>query len=266
MASTPLSVILAYYFEARRNFVIVLSQVVIGLASFAASPVALRLVDTFGIRGTFIMVSGITAHLCIFAIICKPSENERLLKIKNKNENNADSKTSKWFTVIFRLFDTQVLHSLPFVLFLLSTMTWNFMLSVCLMHLPNYVITQGRQEFEVTTMMTVWSACNTFGRFLPLPTIDNKRIDNMVVHILCLAVSGVFTALFPYYGHIKGADYVFVATVGLLMGPPNSLMTSITLDLVGVDKISAAHGYEYLFAGLGLTLGSPFAGRCFFLP
>ena len=261
-----MSVILAYYFEARRNFVIVLSQVVIGLASFAASPVALRLVDTFGIRGTFIMVSGITAHLCIFAIICKPSENEKLLKIKNKNENNAHSKTSKWFNVIFRLFDTQVLHSLPFVLFLLSTMTWNFMLSVCLMHLPNYVITQGRQEFEVTTMMTVWSACNTFGRFLPLPTIDNKRIDNMVVHILCLAVSGVFTALFPYYGHIKGADYVFVATVGLLMGPPNSLMTSITLDLVGVDKISAAHGYEYLFAGLGLTLGSPFAGRCFFLP
>ena len=53
-----------------------------------------------------------------------------------------------------------------FMLFLLSTMTWNFTLSMCAMHLPNYMVIKGSSDFEVAAIMTCLSFSNFLGRFI----------------------------------------------------------------------------------------------------
>lgn len=53
-----------------------------------------------------------------------------------------------------------------FILFLISTMTWNFTLSICVMHLPNYMVLKGSGDFEVAAIMTCFSFCNFAGRFI----------------------------------------------------------------------------------------------------
>ena len=54
--------------------------------------------------------------------------------------------------------------------------------------------------------------------------------------------------------------YVFAAAVGLYTGGPNSIMTPISLKMVGMEYLSSAHGLERFFCGLGYFSGPPVAG------
>ena len=56
--------------------------------------------------------------------------------------------------------------------------------------------------------------------------------------------------------------YVFAAAVGLYTGGPNSIMTPISLQMVGMEYLSSAHGLERFFCGLGYFTGPPVAGEC----
>ncbi|XP_052783268.1 monocarboxylate transporter 9-like [Mya arenaria] len=80
LSSVPFTVVLVYYFERRRNIVLILSQAVIGIAMFLASPLALWLLDEYGLKGTFLIIAGFCAHLCVCAVICKPSVKEAKYK------------------------------------------------------------------------------------------------------------------------------------------------------------------------------------------
>ena len=52
----------------------------------------------------------------------------------------------------------------PFMCYLFSTAAYNFALSVCAMHLPNYMVIHGASEMEVTAIMTCFSLSNLVGR------------------------------------------------------------------------------------------------------
>jgi hypothetical protein len=75
-----------------------------------------------------------------------------------------------------------------------------------------------------------------------------------------LGVAGVVTLTFPLYSHFVSAGYIYAAVAGFYTGGPNSVMTPITLRLVGVKDISSAHGLEICFCGIGILVGPPIAG------
>ncbi|WAR28859.1 hypothetical protein MAR_014563 [Mya arenaria] len=78
LSAVTFTIVLVYYFERRRNIVLTLSQAVRGIARFMASPLALCLLKQYGLKGTFLMIAGICAHLCVCAMICKPSVKEAI--------------------------------------------------------------------------------------------------------------------------------------------------------------------------------------------
>ena len=273
--------------------VIAISQAVIGVGFFIASPLALIILNRFGLQGTFLILGGMNAQLCVIAIICKPSSVEkRLLESKlnsaakqykhdtveeeakfleevehsaikhmkehvNKNyisgedgksaTENVDSISEMSFlqetalsyrnpitgkeqpkfddmeyrdslvstkfgstgidmdaetepTVVFEihealdntysdgplnkyrnpnhddghvksiqkggLFSLHLIKDLRFMMFLCSTMSWNFTLSMCIMHLPNYMTLREASIVEISAIMTCFSASNLAGRFI----------------------------------------------------------------------------------------------------
>ena len=60
-------------------------------------------------------------------------------------------------------------------------------------------------------------------------------------------------------------DYIFATVIGLYTGGPNSIMTPITLKMVNIDDLPAAHGLEYFFSGLGYVPGPFIAGLFVFV-
>ena len=77
------------------------------------------------------------------------------------------SGTRLWiWRVLNGMCNIHLFKNVPFMLFLVSTMTWNFTLSICVMHLPNYMVLNGSGDFEVAVIMTCFSFCNFAGRFI----------------------------------------------------------------------------------------------------
>ena len=281
LVACPCVVVLAYYFQQRRNFFIALSVAVIGVAMNAASPLALYLLNTYGLKGTFLLTGGLCANLCVCSLLCKPSSLELEVKRARSSTTNrkpvsedmayvttsihSDNRIQKKTCPRLSNFLTAVLPlniiSLPFLAFLMSISTWNFMLSACLMHLPNYVVTKGLDESSIAVVMTVFSIANTSGRCLGAIALNQKRIHAMLLNSLALCCGGMLTILFPLYSHKYLGSYIFAALAGVFTGLPNSLMTAITLQLVGVDEISMAHSLEFFFCGIGVVLGPPVAGK-----
>ena len=285
LTSTPFVVVLGYYFHRHRNIVIAISQAVIGVGFFLASPLALIILNRFGLQGTFLILGGINAHLCVVAAICKPSSVEQrisdtksqnlmshrqkkadgieedvlfpkhdevngklsasvqiqecetfciepLENIESKmfskemlavsssrkeyvgheqrtfdeteykgllvcdkfNDSGISSDTETEPVVVFELqersnsvhIETSLVKSrkhsgqdletrrgslhlikdIRFVMFLFSTMSWNFTLSMCIMHLPNYMAVRGAGDVDISAIMTCFSASNLAGRFI----------------------------------------------------------------------------------------------------
>ena len=269
MASVPLSVSLGYYFHERRNTVISLSMAVIGLGMFIASPLSLYLLNTYGLKGTFMIVGAFTSHVCICGVICKPSSSEKAIQQeraieKNKRRNERESSnlpflSNKLKSIVSR-FNINLFRNIPFMLFLVSTVTWNIMQSICLMHLPYYIVTKGFPESSITLIMTVFGVSNTVGRFLSALTVGAGGIDSLTLHVGMLGVAGVVTLTFPLYSDLDSAGYIYAAVAGFYTGGPNTIMTPITIRLVGVKDISSAHGLEIFFCGIGVLAGPPIAG------
>ncbi|WAR28864.1 MOT12-like protein [Mya arenaria] len=259
LASVPLALVLVHYFEKHRNVVLALSQVVIGIAMFIASPLALWLLREYGLKGTLLITSGLSAHIFVCAIVCKPSSSEIDSRKRTLPLEETALKEKSTICVCVRGLDLDAFKSLPFICFLISTTTWNFMLSVCLMHLPNYVITKGLDESHITVMMTIFSITNTVGRFGAVFVVDNVYIDNFVVHIGCLGIAGIITMSFASFDHLPFAEYAFAGAIGIFTGLPSALVTPMTLSLVDFGRISKAHGLVNFFSGLGYVTGPPIA-------
>lgn len=242
-----------------------LSMVMIGVGMFLASPLALYLLKTYGLKGTFIINAGLSAQLCVCAMVCRPSGKEIAIK-KHKTMKQYCSQNNpivvsrvKCLSKILTYVNIDLLINVPFLGFLFSTLTWNFLLAVCVVHLPNYIerVAVGK---SVTVVMIVFSVGNSLGRFLGALLVIQRRVSALLIHILVLTCGGIFAACFQLYKYLSFSPYVFAGIAALSTGLPNSIMTAITLYFVGIDNISSAHGLAFFFSGLGFLAGAPIAG------
>ena len=77
------------------------------------------------------------------------------------------SGTRLWiWRILNGMCNKHLFRNTSFMLFLVSTITWNFTLSICVMHLPNYMVLNGSGDFQVAAIMTCFSFCNFAGRFI----------------------------------------------------------------------------------------------------
>ncbi|XP_060589457.1 monocarboxylate transporter 2-like isoform X2 [Ruditapes philippinarum] len=262
-SAMPPSVFIAYNFEKWRNFTLSFKEVLVGVGMFIASPLLFWLIDTFGINGSFLIVSGINLQICVVSLICWPNSKERnLIKMKTK-QTNRDHSTCK--TICQNLkssikLSLILLKNRQLVLFMLSTLSWNFILSACSLHLPRYMVTRGFGDASVVSVMTVFSVSNTLGRLCAAATVGSGGIDSNILQIGMLGVLSFSTILFPLYGGWSYSAFVLAVLSGFYCGGPNALLTPITVGLIGIEKMSSGYGLLTFFSGIGVLTGPPVLG------
>lgn len=273
LTTIPAVVILAYYFQERRNLFISLSSVVVGVGMIIASPLGLYLLETYGLHGTFLIIGGLNAQICVFGMLCKPSSVELSIQ-KHHRENQIACKTQRKLrehsisvrgklSRLGSVLSIDLLLNIPFLLFLLSTMSWSLMLTICLQHLPNYLFHRGATDAQVSEVMSAFSLSHTLGRFLATVIASKGSLDFMTLHFGLSGIIGVVSVAFPFYSYIPNSEFMYAVVVGLYTGVLNTLLTPITLCLVEVKRISAAYGMSFCFSGMGLILGPYIAGLLF---
>ncbi|XP_060587973.1 monocarboxylate transporter 3-like [Ruditapes philippinarum] len=256
----PQSVFIAYNFEKMRNIALSFREVLVGVGMFIASPLLFWLIETFGINGSFLIVSGINLQICVGSLICWPNSKERNLKRMKTKQTNEDRST---FTTIYQKLKSSIKLSLillknrQLVLFMLSTLSWNFLLSACSLHLPRYMVTRGFGDASVVSVMTVFSISNTLGRLCAAATVGSGGIDSNILQIGMLGVLSFSTILFPLYGQWSYSGFVLAVLSGFYCGGPNALLTPITVGLIGIEKMSSGYGLLIFFCGIGVLTGPP---------
>ncbi|KAL3848133.1 hypothetical protein ACJMK2_019010 [Sinanodonta woodiana] len=258
-ACSSFPVVLGCYFEKRRNLMISLSVAFVGVGMFAASPLASFILDVYGMSGALLILGALNAHLCVVGMICHPSRLERDLKVQTLKRRQGSAKV-KWITALKRHINLDLLRNTKFMIFLCSSSTWNLTLSVCFLHLPNYLYLHGASEGNINSVMELFSIANTAGRILGASIVDKSGLDAMTIHLGTMGVGGLVAVLFPIYASLTGAEKAFAVLVGLYTGCPNAIMTPILISLVGVDRLSQAFGLASFFCGIGYSLGPPIAG------
>ena len=293
----------------------------IGVGFFLASPLALIILNRYGLQGTFLILGGINAHMCVIAIICKPSSveqrlldsklntaadqynkhdteeiseeetkflrkdknSDQLSKKEEMNENqigNQDGKdahendiiqngatsliqtahcsrkqyvghkqnkfdemeyrdllvsekcndsgissdTETEPVVVFEIqetldspcsngtlnqprspngdhdlktrkggsFSLHLVKDIRFIMFLCSSMSWNFTLSMCIMHLPNYMTLRQASMVEISAIMTCFTASNLAGRFIgefEISIVSNIRLHCFSRYVIIFALT-----------------------------------------------------------------------------
>ncbi|KAL4230696.1 transmembrane transport [Mactra antiquata] len=244
--------VVALYFEKRRDTVLASIVLAASFGMFLGAPLGLYVINNCGLSSTFLFLACLQAQLCIVGVICKPSviENKFLSKMKI-NRAGQSSVTC---------LDMSMLNNISYLGFLCSSVTWNFALGAVLVHLPYCVTVFGGSNSEIAYIMTSLTVANVVGRLLGVLTVSRFHPRGLHVHVLMTAVCGICSILFPFYSNLRGGLYIFGIQIGLLLGWPNSMMTSLSLSFVSVDKLSESTSLVFLFCGIGVVSGPILTG------
>ena len=263
-SSAGLVVALGFYFRRWRNHVISLSYVLVGFGIFTAAPFGLYIIETYGIRSAFLIMACVNLQICVVGMISRPSSIER--KVQSERLNGLEE--TKGLTPInkeektFRLlFNVALLKQMSFVCFLVSTASWNFGLTVAIMHLPNYMRTDSGNEGQTGIIMTAFSIGHIIGRVLGCLGVSKGGKLPLLLHIGSLGIGGSLTAAFPLYSQHFSGKLKFSIILGLSCGVPSSMATVLSTMFVGVAMLPEAYSFIYFFGGIGVTTGPVVAGE-----
>ena len=230
------------------------------------APFGGHIIEEYGIRSAFLIMASLNLQICIIGMICKPSSVEKRIHIerqlilekgeRNRVKVNAEVASTKI------LFNISLLRNLPFVCFLVSTASWNFALTVAIMHLPNYVSVSSGDTDRINLIMTLFSIGHLIGRIIGCLSVSFKETISIYVHLVSLGLGGVITAAFPLYSQHSAGNFAFSVLLGLSCGAPSAMATVLATVFVGVAMLPEAYSLVYVFGGIGVTTGPVIAGKC----
>lgn len=254
---------IGFYFRKDRDTFLSLCFVVVGFAMMTATPLLLYMADHNSFEELCFILAAVVLHSCIFGVITKPprSEMESARRPYTKSKHSLSI-----LYVLLRIksyFDISLLCNIAYVLFLLTLTTWNFALMVVTVHLPNYMSLQGGSYGDIGSIMVAFALANSLGRMTGSVVVNRRGKFMLPVQCVGLALSGIITALFPYYAHFTGGAFVFSVQLGFFLGVPNTMMTPLSNSFVDLTQIAESYGFTYIFCGFGMALGPISAGTLY---
>lgn len=76
-----------------------------------------------------------------------------------------------------------------------------------------------------------------------------------------LIIAGAATMAAPFCNELIATHVTYAALFGFFSGGYVGLTSIVTVDLVGVDKLSNAFGVLLLFQGVAVAIGPPICGK-----
>lgn len=147
-------------------------------------------------------------------------------------------------------------------IFLLSfnVLLLNLGLMCAYVYLPAFAMEYGSTPFEASRMLSVMGISNIICRMLTGLATNQNGIDTYLVYTASSGLAGIVLCVGPFFCRSHYSQMVLVFVFGLYANCFITLMSPLTIDLVGVEHLSAAYGLQLLMCGIGALLGPPIAG------
>ncbi|XP_056019381.1 monocarboxylate transporter 14-like isoform X2 [Ostrea edulis] len=183
------------------------------------------------------------------------SEDDRLLHNSESHNETVNSNSIRTVMLI-------LLRNIPFCIFIVNNVIWNFGTVIPLLLGPEYFTTISFSQTESATLISIFSGGSFFGCVLGgvIGNIPNmNRLYLFIFVNLAVGIVGLFIPLEMTHTMLGLAitGVLWGTMFGLLLG----LLVVVTADLVGIQYLGDAMGFLMLANGVGCIIGPPIGGK-----
>lgn len=173
------------------------------------------------------------------------------------------NRRSSVFSCFGSIKNVNIHNKYGFIFYCLSFFFWFLGEGTCFFHLPNYAINRGSTQNEATSLFTATGMTSLASRLLTGCAVSDPSVDHVTLHMGLIGTAGVLTLCFPLFSNSFPLQMIFSAAYGMYSGGPNTLISPLTIDLVGLDYLSVAVGIESFCSGIAFCIGPPLASMLF---
>ncbi|KAL6478361.1 hypothetical protein MHYP_G00141960 [Metynnis hypsauchen] len=117
------------------------------------------------------------------------------------------------------------------------------------------------EHVAIIPLVSIVAVATGMGKLVLGALVDVRWVSGLLLYALTVMGSGVALLLVPSWKSYVGLQ-VLSATLGFFSGNW-SLTSYITTHIVGIERLSQAHGVLMCFGGFGIMLGPPVVGWLF---
>ncbi|XP_036750890.1 monocarboxylate transporter 2 isoform X2 [Manis pentadactyla] len=266
----PALTIIGKYFYKKR-------PVANGLA-MAGSPVFLStlapfnqfLFNTFGWKGSFLILGGILLNACVAGALMRPigpkqttnkPKNKVVMRADDSDVQKSHKKKSLW-DKINKYLDFSLFKHRGFLIYLSGNVIMFLGFFAPIIFLAPYAKDKGIDEYSAAFLLSVMAFVDMFARPSVGFIANSKFIRPRIQYFFSLAVmfNGMCHLLCPL-----AEDYtslvIYAIFFGLGFGSVSSVLFETLMDLVGAQRFSSAVGLVTIVECCPVLLGPPLAGK-----
>ncbi|KAM4736729.1 monocarboxylate transporter 2 [Anableps anableps] len=280
----PALTIIGTYFQVKRPLANGLAMTGSPVVLSTLAPLNQFLFDSFGWRGSFLVLGSIVLNCCVAGALMRPvnkraqsqSNNDSSLNRRKASEEAAavdfsslsanslteDSKNkSKSQSFVSRYIDISLFTHRGFLIYLIGNVVMFFGLFAPVVFLAPYAKHQGIDEYSAALLLSIFALVDMFIRPVTGFLGNTKWIRPKIQYFFSFAVSynGVCHLLCPLASGFGGL-IVYAVFFGLAFGMLCALLFEVLMDLVGAHRFSSAVGLVTIIECGPVLLGPPISG------
>ncbi|XP_077579647.1 monocarboxylate transporter 2-like [Stigmatopora nigra] len=271
----PALTIIGTYFHVKRPMANGLAMTGSPVVLFTLAPLNQFLFDSFGWRGSFLILGAIVLNCCVAGSLMRPVNKKVQVQLKSEphdsdGEGEVRKDDQQAFEVqnqsdetscIRRFIDVSLFKHRGFMIYLVGNVVMFFGLFAPIVFLAPYAKHLGVDEYSAAFLLSIFALVDMIVRpatgFIGNMKWIRPRIQylfsfsviyNGVCHLLCPLATG-------YVGLV-----VYAVFFGMAFGMVCSLLFEVLMDLVGAHRFSSAVGLVTIIECGPVLLGPPISG------
>ncbi|KAL3064631.1 hypothetical protein OYC64_000804 [Pagothenia borchgrevinki] len=280
----PSLTIIGTYFQIKRPLANGLAMTGSPVVLFTLAPLNQWLFDTFGWRGSFLILGGIVLHCCIAGALMRPvnkhaqpkpkaepagCNGEAAEKVTSSEANaqsdkllskeNEDESQSKGCLETF--IDLSLFKHRGFLIYLVGNVVLFFGFFAPVVFLAPYAKHQGIDEYSAAFLLSIFALTDMFIRPITGILGNTKWVRPRIQYFFSFAVfyNGVCHLVCPLLPGYSG-KVVYAVFFGFAFGMLSALLFEVLMDLVGPQRFSSAVGLVTIIECGPVLLGPPLSG------
>lgn len=281
----PALTIIGTYFQVKRPLANGLAMTGSPVILFTLAPLNQFLFDSFGWRGSFLILGSIVLNCCVAGSLMRPVNKDALRKaateppehnggageegaaaeggaqsenLLSKAEGDAQSKSPGCME---RFVDVSLFKHRGFLIYLVGNVVMFFGFFAPVVFLAPYAKHQGIDEYSAAFLLSIFALVDMFVRPATGLLGNTRWIRPRIQYFFSFAVlcNGVCHLLCPLASGYTGM-VLYSVFFGVAFGMVCSLLFEVLMDLVGAHRFSTAVGLVTIIECAPVLLGPPISG------
>ncbi|KAL6119283.1 uncharacterized protein ACO6RY_03888 [Pungitius sinensis] len=270
----PALTIIGTYFQVKRPMANGLAMAGSPVILFTLAPLNQFLFDSFGWRGSFLILGSIVLNCCVAGALMRPVNRKPGAEAgcnrppaEEAATPEADPLTGEHrggggsHGCLKKLIDVSLFKHRGFLIYLIGNVVMFFGFFAPVVFMAPYAKHQGIDEYSAAFLLSIFALVDMFTRPATGFIGNSKWIRPRIQYFFSFAVSfnGVCHLLCPLLPGYAGL-VVYAVIFGLAFGMVCALLFEVLMDLVGAHRFSSAVGLVTIIECAPVLLGPPISG------